>query len=85
MSAMNSYGQCPFCGTEVPVERRFPKATVLLLLLMAASIVATLLFFPRFLFLFIFLPIGFGLWKRAAFCTICGKRIPRSSARRATL
>jgi hypothetical protein len=59
----------------VPVERKYPKAVFILVLLMILSAVGTLLFFPRFIFIFIFLPFGFGFWKKAEYCTVCGRRI----------
>jgi|GEM_PF-1879212 len=69
------YGYCPTCGTQVPVEMRFPRISLALLALMAASIVLTLWLFPRFVLIFIFLPLGFGLWRRRAHCSICGRPI----------
>jgi len=71
----SGYRYCDHCKTPVPVERRFPKTTLVLLLLMLVSAVITLLAFPRFIFIFILLPFGLGLWKRAEYCTICGRRI----------
>ncbi len=70
------FGYCPFCGTQVPVEMRFPRISLVLVALMAASIALTLWLFPRFVLIFIFLPLGFGLWRRRALCSICGRPIP---------
>ncbi len=67
---------CPFCGTQVPVVMRFPKISIVLMALMAASITLTLWLFPRFVLIFIFLPLGFGLWRRRAHCSICGRPVP---------
>jgi hypothetical protein len=60
----------------VPVERGLPGIMLLLLMLMAVSLLVTALFFPRFVFLFILLPFGFGLWRRAEHCSVCGRRLP---------
>ncbi len=76
MRPASPYRYCPYCKTEVPVERKAPKVLLLLLCLMAVSILITVLFFPRFVFLFLVLPFGFGLWRRSEHCAICGRRLP---------
>lgn len=73
-----SYRHCPTCQAEVPVERRFPKVLICLLVLMALSFLLTALFFPGFIFLFIFLPFGFRFWRRREHCGVCGRSLPRS-------
>jgi len=73
---------CPSCEADVPVERRLPGIMLLLLILMAVSLLVTALCFPRFIILFIFLPFGFRLWRRAEYCTVCGKRLPHMTSRR---
>lgn len=78
MKAPTAHAYCPRCGAEVPVERRFPRAGVLLVLLMLVSVAITLLFFPRFVFLFLVLPFGFGLWRKQPHCARCGQRLRRS-------
>ncbi len=69
------YRYCEYCKTVVPYTRRMPKAALALLLLMLASAIVTLIFFPRFIFIFIILPFGWGIWKKAEYCSICGRRI----------
>lgn len=76
MNESVSYRHCPFCGTQVPVEMKFPRISLALLALMAASVALTLWLFPRFVLIFIFLPLGLGLWRRRAHCSICGRPIP---------
>jgi hypothetical protein len=75
-NALLLYRYCPYCQAEVPVERRFPKAVLFLLTLAAVSLLFTALLYPRLIFLFIFLPFGFGLWRRAEHCAVCGRRLP---------
>jgi predicted nucleic acid-binding Zn ribbon protein len=69
------YRYCDHCKTMVPVTRKMSRAALLLLALMLASAAVTLAFFPRFIFIFIFLPFGWGIWKKASYCTVCGRRI----------
>ena len=76
MSETVLYRHCPTCRAEVPVERRFPRILLFLLMLMAVSVLVTALFFPRFIFLFIFLPFGLRLWRRQEHCGVCGRRLP---------
>ena len=76
MSDAVTYRHCPTCRAEVPVERRFPKILLFLLALMAVSVLVTVFFFPRLIFLFIFLPFGFGRLRRAEYCGLCGTRLP---------
>lgn len=71
------YRYCPDCGVEVPVKRRFPGATLALLGLMVLSFLATALLHPRFIFLFLLLPFGLGLWRRREHCAVCGRRLSR--------
>ena len=68
---------CPSCDADVPAERRLSGILFLLLLLMGISAVLTAIFFPRFIFLFLFLPVGFGIWRRVEHCSLCGRRLPR--------
>lgn len=75
MNEIPSYRYCPFCGTQVAVDMRFPRVSLALMALMAASFVLTLWLFPRFVLIFIFLPLGFGLWRRRPHCSICGRAI----------
>ncbi len=76
MSDAVTYRHCPHCRAEVPVERRFPRFLLFLLTLMAVSVLVTVLLFPRFVFLFILLPFGFGRLRRAEYCGVCGRRLP---------
>jgi hypothetical protein len=76
------YRHCPYCQTEVTVERRFPRAVLFLLAMTAVSLLITALLFPRFIFLFVFLPFGFGLWRRAEYCAGCGRRVPSVKSQR---
>ena len=76
MAKTSYHRHCPSCEADVPLERRLPGILLLLLLLMAVSLLVTALFFPRFVFLFIFLPFGFRLWRRAEYCAVCGRRLP---------
>jgi hypothetical protein len=70
------YRYCPSCGVEVPAEQRVPRIMIFLMMLMAVSLIATAFLFPRFIFLFIFLPFGFRLWRRQMHCGACGRRLP---------
>ncbi len=70
------YRHCPDCGADVPVERRFPRSTLILSVLMVLSLLVTVIFYPRIIFLFILLPVGFGLWRKADYCAVCGRRLP---------
>lgn len=76
MSTGSPYRYCPNCQAHVPVVRRFPKLVLFLFLLMALSLLGTALLYPRLILLFLFLPFGFGLWRRAEHCGVCGKRLP---------
>ena len=76
----SSYRHCPNCRADVAVERRIPKITLLLVLLAAVSLLVTVILFPRFVFLFLFLPFGFGLWRKADCCARCGRRLPPATA-----
>jgi hypothetical protein len=58
------------------VERRVSRITLAVWVLMAASILVTLFLYPRIIFLFIFLPLGFRFWRRSAHCGVCGGRLP---------
>lgn len=70
------YRHCPYCQTEMPVQRRVPGSVLSLLALTVVSLLVTALLYPRLIFLLVFLPVGFGLWRRAEYCAGCGRRIP---------
>lgn len=73
----SSYRHCPDCGVDVPVERKFPRTTLILSVLMVLSLLVTAILYPRILFLFILLPVGLGMWRKAEHCAMCGRRLPR--------
>jgi hypothetical protein len=70
------YRRCPYCQMKVTVERRVRRSAVLPLVVTAASLLVTVLLYPQRVFLFVFLPVGFGLWRRAEYSAGCGRRIP---------
>ena len=79
----STYRHCDHCKAFVPVTRKLPKASLVLILLSLLSAIITLMFFTRFIFIFIFLPFGFGLWRKAEYCAMCGGRIRPGGSPRA--